>query len=586
MDKKYWRRRSLEYEAELMKKCKADLEPQLAKLFKDSLSEIEKEIYALYGRYQSQTGLSYAAAQKLLRGKEFSEWRMTLKEYVALSHSDSKILKELNTLAMRSRISRLEKLYTDTLMQLQNLGEKYDGAVKDFLTTAYRERYYHGVYDMAKVGKLEVPVTKVQPAKLEQVLAQKWQGGNYSSRIWKNTEKLSATLKTTISQGLHRGLSVKKLSKQLSKEMGVSYKNAERLVRTELNFVQNYAAKESLEAAGLEEYEFIAVLDNRTTPRCQALDGTYHLLEEYSPGTNAPPMHPRCRSTISAIVEGGKRTAKVNGKNVKIPANVSYKEWRGEVVRQQAALQDAQNLKEIRIKAAKKGNILSGGLSALPAGDVAAIVEKVKAAPEDIRIIWNLAHEDIKILDAEYAGIAHYNSRARGIYLKTSELVDNPIEKDYQTLFHEAGHLIDQRLTNYQSFYSKSDPRFERVIRQEAEIYIQRTLKELKKGGGKATGKDAYASIYNELQTIPDKARSEVSDMFHGATKGKVHGGYGHWKKGYWNYPGMLGIESFAHLFEARLLQDEQTLQAIKKYFPGAYWFFEQMLREAVDNAL
>ena len=56
-----------------------------------------------------------------------------------------------------------------------------------------------------------------------------------------------------------------------------------------MNFVQNYAAKESMEAAGLDEYEFIAVLDHRTTPRCQALDGTLHLLKEYSPGTNAPP---------------------------------------------------------------------------------------------------------------------------------------------------------------------------------------------------------------------------------------------------------------------------------------------------------
>lgn len=328
-NKSYWRNRALEYEAELMQICNADLEPKLASFFRDSLNEIEKDLAALYALYQTDNSLSYSQAKKLLRGNEFSNWRMSLREYVALSHTDSKILKELNTLAMRSRITRLEKLYSETLMHLQNLGENYDAAVKDFLTAAYKERYFHGIYDLAKVGKLEIPLTKVQPAKLEQVLNSKWLGGNYSSRIWKNTEKLSATLKTTITQGLHRGLSVQKLSRELSQKMDVSYRNAERLVRTELNFIQNYSAKESLEAAGLEEYEFIAVLDHRTTPRCQALDGTHHLLEEYSPGTNAPPMHPRCRSTISAIVEGGKRTAKVAGKNVKVPADWNYEKWLG-----------------------------------------------------------------------------------------------------------------------------------------------------------------------------------------------------------------------------------------------------------------
>ena len=95
-----------------------------------------------------------------------------------------------------------------------------------------------------------------------------------------------------------------------------------------MNFVQHYAAKDLLEAAGLDEYKFIAVLDSRTTPRCQALDGTLHLLEEYSPGINAPPMHPRCRSTISAVVEGGKRTAKVGGKNIKIPAEMKYADYK------------------------------------------------------------------------------------------------------------------------------------------------------------------------------------------------------------------------------------------------------------------
>jgi len=171
----------------------------------------------------------------------------------------------------------------------------------------------------------------VQPNNLKKVLAARWQGGNYSSRIWANKEKLSGLLKRTITTGLHRGLSVPKMSKLINDKMNAGISNAERLVRTEMNFVQNHAAKDSLQAAGLDEYEFIAVLDSRTTPHCQSLNGKIFLVEEYSVGTNAPPMHPRCRSTICAVLGEitAKRTAKNSkGENIQIPADMNYSDYK------------------------------------------------------------------------------------------------------------------------------------------------------------------------------------------------------------------------------------------------------------------
>ena len=183
--KDYWRRRAKEYEQEWAERCQSTIERELASYFRESLKEIEDDIAALYGKFARDNVLSYSEARRLIRGSEFNEWRMSLKEYVSASHTSSAIMRELNTLAMRSRISRLEKLYSETLRELQKLGERSESAVKDFLTTAYRERYYHGIFDFAQVGKLEIPVSKVEPAKLEKVLASRWAGGNFSSRIWK-----------------------------------------------------------------------------------------------------------------------------------------------------------------------------------------------------------------------------------------------------------------------------------------------------------------------------------------------------------------------------------------------------------------
>ena len=127
-------------------------------------------------------------------------------------------------------------------------------------------------------------------------------------------------------QAIHRGYSIQKLSKDLSERMKVVYRDDERLVRTELNYIENRAAFDAMKDADLEFYQFVATLDNRTTPMCQSLDGRVFPLEEKNQGENAPPMHVRCRSTIIGSLDDGKsgriskgsRAAKdENGKRIK-----------------------------------------------------------------------------------------------------------------------------------------------------------------------------------------------------------------------------------------------------------------------------
>lgn len=352
-DRNYWRRRAEQLEREWQGRCRSEVEKELAAHYRAALKEIADDIAALFGRFSRENSLGYLEARRLIRGAEFKAWRMSLEEYVAAAAVDSAILKELNTLAMRSRISRLEKLYSETLVELQKLGERSEAAIGDFLKTAGRERYLQGLYDLGSVGKLAIPVSKLNPANLEKTLAARWEGGNYSTRIWKNTTKLAKTLKATISQGLHRGLSIDKMSKAIDRDMRAGYKNAERLVRTEMNFVQTRMAADSMSAAGLDEYEFVAVLDHRTTQRCQALDGTTHLIEEMQQGANAPPMHPRCRSTITATfsesLKGGTRTARVGGKSIHVPRDMKYADFKAVYVDKTASLKDWQEKRAEKI---------------------------------------------------------------------------------------------------------------------------------------------------------------------------------------------------------------------------------------------
>ena len=164
------------------------------------------------------------------------------------------------------------------------------------------------------------------------MLASRWSGENFSSRIWQDKRKLSNVIKTTVTSGIHQGLDVKEMSRRINNVMSSGYKNAVRLIRTEMNFVNNQAAYDSLDEAGILYYEFIAVLDNRTSKVCQSRDGEVYPMSEKSVGFNYPPLHPRCRSTVAPYVDGqsklGSRIARVNGKRLHVPEDMTYSEFK------------------------------------------------------------------------------------------------------------------------------------------------------------------------------------------------------------------------------------------------------------------
>lgn len=58
---------------------------------------------------------------------------MDIEDYVKQANIDKEILKELNTLAMRSRISRLDKLQAEILVELSKMADGYDSKLTEYL---------------------------------------------------------------------------------------------------------------------------------------------------------------------------------------------------------------------------------------------------------------------------------------------------------------------------------------------------------------------------------------------------------------------------------------------------------------------
>lgn len=335
-NEQYWARRMTELEEQWNRKSRQELEAELAAYYRQALAHIQKDIDALYARFADDNGLTYVEASQLLQGSEYRVWRMDIEDYLKQykDTGDKAILQELNILAMRSRITRLDKLYTETLVHLADLTKKAEDAIDKYFPTVYQDFYYHSLYDIGQKIGLRAAVTAVDDEQVLSVLKTPWSGKNYSQRIWKDNARLGKTIKDVVTQATHRGTDIETLSRLVSRRMDVGVSNARRLVRTELNFTENRAAFDSIKDAGMKYYRFSATLDRRTSTTCREHDGHVYSLDEYQPGSTAPPLHPNCRSTIAGSLYGpgkkktGTRIARNDeGKTYYVPADMTYQEW-------------------------------------------------------------------------------------------------------------------------------------------------------------------------------------------------------------------------------------------------------------------
>lgn len=305
-NKAYWDKRQRERERKVYKTT-----IQSEKALKIEIMKAQERILAdinnLIGKYMSETGLNYAEAQKKLNSNEYKVWRKDLegylkelKQYKDINFEKYKEIKlELETLAMKSRISRLESLIVQTNQVINKQKFEEEKEVANYVKGVYKTTFESFQTDIGKKG-----VNTILPLnQIERAIQYPWSGENFSERIWRNRDKLSRVLKTEITQSLIQGVNPQKLNKRIREQMGSGYKETQRLVRTELNYALNEATKIAYEEDEIEEYEFLAEVDNRTSVICKELNGQIFKVKDAVVGVNYPPMHPNCRSTTIPVIK-------------------------------------------------------------------------------------------------------------------------------------------------------------------------------------------------------------------------------------------------------------------------------------------
>lgn len=335
----YWQRRFDELEAAQLRKAERYNAREVDRQFQMALAKIEKELSYWYQRLGENNSISANEARKLLAADELREFHWNVEEYIQRgkeSNYSDKWKKMLENASAKMHISRLDAMKLQIQQQIEVLyGNQVDG-LDELMHNMYTEGFNRSAYTLDMGMGVHYNLATTDPRRIDAIINRPWadDGKTFSERLWRDKDKLVNALQQEMTQAVTRGDKLGDAVKNISKRMGAAKSSAARLVMTESAFISGRAQRDCFKDLGVDKYEYVATLDRKTSETCRDLDGKVFDIDDYKPGTNAPPMHCWCRSCIVPYFgddEGvsGERAARdvKTGKTIRVPADITYDTW-------------------------------------------------------------------------------------------------------------------------------------------------------------------------------------------------------------------------------------------------------------------
>lgn len=321
---KYWDERALKRLNDVEIQSDEHIK-RIKKIYTRANRDIKKQIANIYKNYSKETGLDIQTLKTLLSKKETDKFWKSL---------EGKGLKQYVLDNYKARINRLEQLQGQLYARAKEIYGDELSNVYGHYRAVINESYNKTIYDTQIGTGYDFSFNKLDDKTINVVLNAKWHGGNYSTRIWGNTNILADRLSEILGGALISGQSMSKTIMEVQNAFDVGKYYAERLVRTETNHFNAEAEALAYEELGVERYVFVATLDNRTSEKCQIHDGKVYSFKDKKRGVNYPPLHPNCRSTTRGYF--GEKEEKMLKRRAKNPItgeieyidNINYEQWK------------------------------------------------------------------------------------------------------------------------------------------------------------------------------------------------------------------------------------------------------------------
>ena len=212
--------------------------------------------------------------------------------------------------------------------QHRRLASAEIGVDTEHLGNIIQSAYMQTVFDVTKGADYRAAFDLIPESRVKAILSTNWSGQMFSQRVWDNTNALADGLKHDMLVGIMAGKSEQHMADDIMNRCGVGAFEARRLVRTETTYISNKAELEGYKELDIDEYEFSACLDSRTSNLCRELDGKVFKRNSAQAGVNLPPMHPFCRSTTLPVLPSEEDLDKELAELCdEIGADVDFDEW-------------------------------------------------------------------------------------------------------------------------------------------------------------------------------------------------------------------------------------------------------------------
>ena len=303
----------------------------LGKAYYATARYLQGEADGILSTFADKFELSIAEAETMLKNapnKSMFEQMKTALATCADEQKKQKLETLLSSPAYAHRIGRLNDLDSKISDMCSRLANAEIGVDTAHLGDIIQSAYMQTVFDVTKGADYRAAFDLIPESRVKAILSTNWSGQMFSQRVWDNTNALADGLKHDMLVGIMAGKSEQHMADDIMSRCGVGAFEARRLVRTETTCVANMAELYGYKELDIDEYEFSACLDSRTSDLCRELDGKVFKRNSAQAGVNLPPMHPFCRSTTLPVLPSeedlDKELAELGDE---IGADVDFDEW-------------------------------------------------------------------------------------------------------------------------------------------------------------------------------------------------------------------------------------------------------------------
>lgn len=306
----YWVQREQDWLEECEKEEKS-WNKAIDKIYTDLSAEIQEEVERFILRFGSAEGMDMATARRYLSATDIQYYASLAEKYCKQAHRDmadgtysrdssKEYFTEQANAEMRRynaamKISRLQMLQSQLALKTFNAQAKTN-AVMETATIKRAESEFRrqaGILGETVLNNLDMAETLAKAS---------FHGATFSERIWgSHQNKLQTKLNKAIRNMLILGKGAGPFTRELSRDLGVTKREAQRLLTTELARVQVQAQMESMIEAGFDQYTFIT--NPNCCDDCRVLNGKHFSLQKDKKADKIPPIHPNCRCTTAAYVD-------------------------------------------------------------------------------------------------------------------------------------------------------------------------------------------------------------------------------------------------------------------------------------------